>query len=151
MISSRVPSPRSMGRFTRIALSALLVSIAVAPHASAQQELTFSLFERYLDALRVQGKIPGMSAIIIQNERVMWEKGLGLSDVEHSIAARPDTPYHVSGLTEALSSALLLEQCVETGHQGLDDRVQQRVPSFSDPNATMRDLLSHRSSGGSFK
>jgi CubicO group peptidase (beta-lactamase class C family) len=140
-----------MGRFTRIALSALLVSIAVAPHASAQQDLTFSLFERYLDALRVQGKIPGMSATIIQNERVMWEKGLGLSDVEHSIAARPDTPYHVSGLTEALSSALLIEQCVETGHQGLDDRIQQRVPAFSDSNATMRDLLSHRSSSGSFK
>ena len=32
-----------MGRLTRIALSALFVSIAVAPHASAQQELTFSL------------------------------------------------------------------------------------------------------------
>ena len=37
-----------MRRFTRIALAAVFVSIAVAPHASAQQELTYSLFERYL-------------------------------------------------------------------------------------------------------
>jgi hypothetical protein len=62
MISARVPSPIWMGRFTRTALAALLVSLAVTPHAFAQQELTFSLFERYIDALRVQANIPGMSA-----------------------------------------------------------------------------------------
>jgi len=140
-----------MGRVTRIGLAALAVSIVVASHASAQQELTFSLFERYLDALRVQANIPGMSAAIVLNERVTWSKGFGLSDVEHGIQARPDTPYHVSGLTEALSSALLLEQCVETGHAGLDDRVQQHVSAFSETSTTMRDLLLHRSSTGTFK
>jgi CubicO group peptidase (beta-lactamase class C family) len=140
-----------MGRVTRIGLAALVVSIVVASHASAQQELTFSLFERYLDALRVQANIPGMSAAIVLNEQVTWRKGFGLSDVEHSVTARPDTPYNVSGLTEALSSALLLEQCVETGHAGLDDQVQQHVAAFSDANTTMRDLLAHRSSTGAFK
>src|SRR5262249_5967758 len=62
-----------------------------------------------------------------------------------------DTPYHVSGLTEVLSAALLLEQCVETGHAGLDDRVQQHVSAFSETSTTMRDLLLHRSSAGAFK
>src|SRR5256885_10192487 len=111
MISSRVPSPNLMIRLIRIALAALLVSIVAASYASAQQELTFSLFERYLDSLRVQANIPGMSAAIVQNERVVWDSGFGFSDVEHSIRARSDTPYHVAGLTEALSAAMLLEQC----------------------------------------
>src|SRR5216117_886610 len=84
MISYSVPSPRSMVRI-RIALAALLVSIAVAPHASAQQELTFSLFERYLEALRIQSNIPGLSAAILQDERVAWETGLGFADVEHRV------------------------------------------------------------------
>lgn len=140
-----------MGRTRRITFAALLVSIAVAPYASAQQELTFSLFERYLDSLRIQASIPGMSAAIVQNERVIWERGFGLSDVERSIQARPDTPYHISGLTEALSASLLLEQCVETGHADLDERVQQRVPSYGESGTTMRDLLLHRSPGGAFK
>ena len=91
MISARVPSPILMGRFTRIALAALLVSLAVAPHAFAQQELTFSLFERYIDALRVQANIPGLSAAIVQNERVMWTAAFGYADIEHAITARPDT------------------------------------------------------------
>jgi CubicO group peptidase (beta-lactamase class C family) len=140
-----------MGRFTRTALAALLVSLVVTPHASAQQELTFSLFERYIDALRVQANIPGMSAAIVQDERVTWKAGFGWSDVERSIAARPDTPYQVGGLTEALSAALLFEQCVETAHAELDDRIQQRVPVYGESTTTMRDLLSHKSLTSGFK
>src|SRR3954454_6192065 len=97
--------PHSMVRYIRIALLALLVSLAVAPYASAQQDLTFSLFERYLDALRVQANIPGLSAAIVQNEHIVWDGGFGYSDVERSIHAEARTPYHISGLTEALSSA----------------------------------------------
>jgi CubicO group peptidase (beta-lactamase class C family) len=140
-----------MLRVIRIALAALLVSIVVAAHASAQQELTFSLFERYLDALRVQANIPGISAAIVQDQRVAWATGLGFSDVEHQIRARSDTPYHVSGLTEALSSALILEQCLETGHLGLDDPIQQRALTAPDATITVRDALTHRSAGGGFK
>lgn len=140
-----------MVRFIRIALSAIFVSLAVAPYASAQQDLTFSLFERYLDALRVQANIPGLSAAILQNQRIVWDAGLGLSDVEHSIHATASTPYHISGLTETLSSALLLEQCVETGHLALDDRIQQRALTSPDAAITIRDALTHRSSGSTFK
>jgi CubicO group peptidase (beta-lactamase class C family) len=151
MISSGVPSTEAMGRFIRIALCTVLVSIAVAPYASAQQDLTFSLFERYLDALRVQANIPGLSAAIVQNQRIVWEAGLGFSDVERAVRATPATPYHISGLTEAVSSALLLEQCVETGHLALDDRIQQRALTSPDATITIRDALTHRASGSTFK
>ena len=140
-----------MGRAIRTALVALVVSVSATVYVSAQQELTYSLFERYLDSLRVSANIPGMSAVIVQNERVVWDAGFGFADVERAIRARSDTPYHVAGLTEALSSAILLEQCVETGHASLDERIQQRVSSYGDSNATMRDLLSHRSPNGGFK
>src|SRR5215212_4615496 len=127
-----------MGRFTRTALAALLASLVVTLPALAQQELTFSLFERYIDALRVQANIPGMSAVIVQDERIRWTAGFGFADVERSVTTRPDTPYHISGLTAALSSALLLEQCVETAHAGLDDRIQPRIATYNDSSATMR-------------
>jgi CubicO group peptidase (beta-lactamase class C family) len=140
-----------MGRFNRIASFAVLVSVTVARSASAQQELTFSLFERYLDALRIQANIPGVSAVIVQNERLVWSTGLGFADVEHAVRPRIDTPYHVSGLTEALSSALLLEGCVETSHLSLDDRIQQRAMQAPDGAITIRDALTHRSKDSAFK
>jgi CubicO group peptidase (beta-lactamase class C family) len=151
MISSGVPTPNFMGRAIRIALAALAVSLAAASYASAQQELTFSLFERYVDSLRVQANIPGMSAAIVQNERIVWEAGFGFADVERAVRATPDTPYHISGVTATLSSTLILEQCVETGHLGLDDRIQQRALVAPDATITVRDALTHRSSAGGFR
>lgn len=139
-----------MVRSIRIALFAVFVSVAAAPYASAQ-DLTFSLFERYLDALRVQANIPGISAAIVSGQRIMWDTGLGYADIEHAIRARPDTPYHISGLTETLSSALLLEGCWENAHLSLDDRIQQRSTQAPDGSITIRDALIHRSSAGSFK
>jgi CubicO group peptidase (beta-lactamase class C family) len=150
MISSGVSSFIPMGRSIRTALLALLVSVALAQQA-AGQSLTFSLLERYLESLRQQSGIPGLSAAVVQNGAVVWEKGFGLADVEHSIAAQPYTPYHIGDLTEALSSMLLLEQCVETGHLTLDDRLQQWIPSFAESGTTIRDILSHRSPNGTFK
>ena len=139
-----------MVRSIRIALFAVIVSVTVAPYASAQDP-TFSLFERYLDALRVQANIPGLSGAIVTGQRIMWETGLGYGDVEHAVHARPDTPYHISGLTEVLSSALLLEGCYENGHLSLDDRIQQRSTQAPDATITIRDALTHRSTSGSFK
>jgi CubicO group peptidase (beta-lactamase class C family) len=150
MIALRVPSPETMIRQIRIALLAVFVSVATAPYTFAQ-DLTFSLFERYLDALRVQANIPGLSAAIVSSERVMWDTGLGYADIEHASPARADTPYHISGLTEALSSALLLEGCYETAHLSLDDRIQQRSIQAPDSTITIRDALTHRSTAGSFK
>ena len=140
-----------MVRISRIALFVVLVSVTVARTVSAQQELTFSLFERYLDALRVQANVPGVSAAIVQNERLVWSTGLGFADVEHAVRPRIDTPYNISGLTEALSSALLLEGCVENNHLSLDDRIQQRAVMAPDGSITIRDALVHRSSDRTFK
>jgi CubicO group peptidase (beta-lactamase class C family) len=139
-----------MGRTKRIAVVALLALVALVDRAHGQS-LTFSLFERYMDSLRQQSGIPAMSGAIVQDGRVVWENGFGLSDVEHSVRARPDTPYQISDLTAALSATLLLEQCLETGHLALDDRIQQWMPSFSESATTVRQVLTHRSQNGSFK
>jgi hypothetical protein len=91
---------------------------------------------------------------------------LGGFDVASSVARRVTLSYctllvttdvaivgstQVSGLTEALSSALMLEQCVETGHLALDDRIQQRALSAPDATITVRHALTHRSGDGGFK
>ena len=56
-----------------------LVSAAVLLSGSGlrAQALPFLLFERYLDPLRIQAGIPGLSAVILQDDQVVWERGLG--------------------------------------------------------------------------
>ena len=138
-------------RTIKTLLVALVALTAIGPTARAQGNLPVSLFERYLEALRQQSGIPGLSVAIVQNGRVVWDKGLGYQDVENSIAANAETPYPVFDLTQALSSTVVLQQCLEQRYLQLTDRVARWNPDFPDTSTTMAQLLSHTSPAGTFK
>jgi CubicO group peptidase (beta-lactamase class C family) len=111
--------------YPRVLAAVVLCAALLLVQSGSAQTLSHLLFERYVDALRVQTGIPGLSAAIIRDGRVEWEQGLGRQDVERAIPALPTTPYPVAGLTQTLAIAHLL-RCAEG----------QRINSFSDPIST---------------
>jgi CubicO group peptidase (beta-lactamase class C family) len=128
-------------------VSALVgVAIALAQPGSAQSQLPYSLFERYLDALRQQSNIPGLSAAIVKDGRIEWERGFGYQDVDRSIAAEPDTPYPIGGLSQSFG-AVLLGICAERGQVNIDDLIRRWSPEFRESSATLRHVLAHASEG----
>jgi CubicO group peptidase (beta-lactamase class C family) len=128
--------------------TAVLLSIVVSAQRTEAQGLTFSLFERYLESFRVEAGIPGLSALIIQNSVVVWERGLGRRDVESGAPALPDTPYLIGGLSQTFGATLLLRKCVDQWGAQLDDPVALRNSSYPDGVTTLRQLLSHTAPGG---
>ncbi len=136
-------------RAVRILGGVLLATVALQAPLRAQT-LTLSLFERYLEALRAQSGIPGLSAVILQGRQIIWERGLGMQDVENSVHATPDTPYPIADLTQALSATLVL-RCAEEGALTLDQPVRTWMPSFPDGAATLAQVLSHTSAGSGFQ
>jgi CubicO group peptidase (beta-lactamase class C family) len=138
-------------RTLKAVLVALVALAAIGPSARAQGNLPVSLFERYVEALRQQSGIPGMSAAIVQNGSVVWDAGFGFQDVEALIRPTADTPYPVFGLTQALSSTVVLQQCMEQRYLELTDRVQRWNPEFEDASTTVAQLLSHTTPSGTFK
>jgi CubicO group peptidase (beta-lactamase class C family) len=133
-----------------IALLVLGGSILSIGSSEAQSSLPISLFERYVESLRQQVGIPGMSGVILQDGRSVWEAGFGYQDVESLIRATPDTPYPILDLTQTLASTLLLRQCVEHYYLEVSDRVIRWDPNFGDGSATVSQLLSHTSPAGGF-
>src|SRR3954470_8856246 len=110
-------------RKLRLPIVVLAIALGSAHEASAQT-LTLSLFERYLDALRVQAGIPAVSGAVLQNGVVVWEKGFGRPDVTVATPATADTPYAIAGMSQALSSTLLLRKCVDQSYLSTRDPVQ---------------------------
>lgn len=127
-----------------------LAVIGLVRPASAQT-LTFSLFERYLEPLRQQWDIPGLSAAVVRGDAVVWERGFGLRDVDAGLPATPDTPYLIGDLAQVLGSTVLLRTCVDEGSLELGDRVVRWVPEYPDSLATIEDLLSHTTTAGAFR
>ena len=126
---------------------ALLLSLALLPGPvilpSSRNQL-LSLFDVYFEALRVQAGIPGMAAAIIGNTNIVWDQGFGLQDIGRGIASRADTPFHFDGLTQLLTATLLL-RCMEEGRLALDVPIGWYLASAPEPNATIRQLLTHTS------
>jgi CubicO group peptidase (beta-lactamase class C family) len=120
-------------------------------HSGSAQSLTFSLFERYLEAAREQAGIPGISAVIVSGGSVVWERGFGRQDVEGGVAASPDTTYLVGDLAQIVGSTLLLKKCVDESHLEVSDAVRRWVPEYPEPATTVAQLLSHTAPAGGFR
>ena len=102
------------------------------------------LIRDYIEALRVQAGIPGLAVAVVGADDIVYEQAFGRQDVERSIAARTDTPFHVDGLTQLFTASYLL-RCVEEGRLSLDDRIGDYKSDVPEPNATIRQLLTHTS------
>jgi len=121
----------------------LALSVFVCP-TKAAEDLRFDVFRNYLESLRVQAGIPGLAAVIVGEQDILWERAFGQQDISRSIATRTDTPFHMDGLTQTFAAALVL-RCVEEGYLSLDDRVARFDAESPDGNSTIRQLLSHTS------
>lgn len=130
---------------------AVVVSLALAVgQQSSAQDLTTSLLERYLEALREQTAIPGMSAAVVQDGRVIWRKGFGFQNVERLVRALPDTPYPVTDLSQTFAATVLLRHCVDQGYLEVTDRVRRWVSEYPDEKITVGQVLRHASTSGTY-
>jgi CubicO group peptidase (beta-lactamase class C family) len=144
--------------------AALLLSAlhAATPHAQAQvaaqaaQEAPAALdaklaaIEKAVEEGRQKRGIPGLSLVIVKDDRVIYMKGLGYRDFEHKVPVTPDTLFAIGSSTKAFT-AMLVAMGADEGKISLDDSPKKFLSYFKlqDPEAdakiTVRDLLSHSS------
>jgi CubicO group peptidase (beta-lactamase class C family) len=101
-------------------------------------------FEKQVEELRRFLKIPGMSAVIVKDQKILWSKGFGFADTEKQLAATPETLYHVASLTKTFAATLVM-QLVEQGKLDLDEPVSRYSTDFKDDSVRVKHLLSHTS------
>src|SRR5689334_16648298 len=104
-----------------IALNAGACSVSTVPNAGPPAQ-TLAEFESQLDRLRSGLAIPGMSAIVMLHDSVVWEGSLGVADVASQKPVTPLTEFHLASLTKTFASTIVL-QLVDAGLVGLDDPV----------------------------
>lgn len=133
-------------------LVALTLAVLLGGSGSARAQdsrlglLASPPIEHYLEALRQQAGIPGLSAAVVQDGEVVWERGFGFEDLEARVRATPNTPYYVGGLSQTLAAVLLL-QCVEERRLELDVPVSRYGLTLPEDGATLRHVLTHSSAG----
>jgi len=136
-------------RLFYVALAIGLLTVTGRP-GSAQEQFPFQIFERYLESLVPQIGMPGLSAVIVQDNRIAWSWNKGYADVERQIPTSIHTPYPVGGVTQAFTG-VLMGVCIDRFRMEIDERdMRNFVPTFPVEETSVRQVLSH-ATGGRFR
>ena len=136
-------------------LSASLPTIGYAQPATAvgvaeQYKSALSAIEEKVEARRKELGIPGMSLLIVKDDKVIYAKGFGFKDFEHKVPVTPDTQFAIGSASKAFTGlSVLMTQ--DEGKLSLEASPKTILPYFkmadpeTDKNMVIRDLLTHSS------
>jgi CubicO group peptidase (beta-lactamase class C family) len=101
-------------------------------------------FLAFAEQARKQAKVPGVAIAIVQNGRVVVEKGLGVRELGKADPVTPGTLFMIGSMTKPLTS-LLMARMVDRKKFSWDTPVTSLLPSFAlgDAEVTKRVTLAH--------
>lgn len=118
-----------------------------SPHMAGTDVGIYTGFEAELESIRQKSMIPGFSAAVIKDQRVVWAEGFGYADLEKKVEATPNTPYPLASLTKPFAAVIIM-QLVEEGTLRLDDPISDYGIDFSAQGVIqLQHVLSHTSNG----
>jgi len=132
--------------FLLLIVLALLSASSGICNAQSRDREPLARFEKQLEELRTLLKVPGLSAVIVRNQQVLWAKAFGFADVEKRVPATSQTPYRIASLTKTFAATLVL-QLVEQGKLNLDEPMSKYSSDFKDTRVKIKHLLSQTSQG----
>ncbi len=131
----------------------LFLSITIAFSQEGKKDYTeaFKLVEVWLEAQKDFDKLPGLTAIVIEDQEVLWSGAFGLANVEKNIKADASTLCSICSISKLFTSVAIMK-LYDEGKLRLDDRVSDLLPAYkleqkypeSGP-VTIRSLLTHSS------
>ncbi len=106
-------------------------------------------FDRWLDGIEMSGDVAGLAVAIIKDDKVLLERGIGVTDTTTGEPITGDTAFRVASLSKGFA-ATLSGLLVEHNLLHWDTRAADLLPEFTLNDVdgarrlTLRDILSHR-------
>jgi CubicO group peptidase (beta-lactamase class C family) len=95
---------------------------------------------------RYAADAPGAAVLVARKRAVVLRKGYGLANLEHRIAASPQTVFRLASVSKVFTAAAVLI-LAEKGRLGLDDPASKYIADYPWKKGVpaLRDLLGHTS------
>src|SRR4051812_4680857 len=112
----------------RVAFAQSATQTASTPQASGLSA-RLAAIEKAIEAKRQEYHIPGISLVIVKDDKVIYTKGFGLKDVEHNLPVTPDTLFAIGSSTKAFTGMAAV-MSIDDGKLSLDDSPKQFLSYF---------------------
>ena len=111
-------------------IAAAFVAFAVAPWAFTQERLPGSAeIDAYLTSVVRDTRIPGVVALVVDADRVVYTGAFGRQDVATGVPMAEDSIFRIASMTKPVTSVAVM-MLVQEGDIGLDDPVSDYLPAF---------------------
>ena len=120
-----------------------------SPRAANDADAAARDFNGWLDSVEQSEQISGMAAVIVKDDHVLLQRGVGFADASRSKPVTPDSVFRLASLSKAFATALT-GLLVDEGMLNWDTHVTGVMPTFELQNLeasgklTVRDILSQR-------
>ena len=129
----------------------IIISTANAADDDAEKDLSneLALIESWLDGQRAYDRVPGLSAAIVHDQKLLWSGASGFADIEGKEPATADTIYGICSISK-LFTGIAVMQLRDQGKVHLNDPVSELLPWFNldqvhsgSPTITLEGMLTH--------
>lgn len=122
-------------RFSALTIIVLMLVIAgntpispiLASADSADSNDKIKEIKQFVEEQRVNGKIPGVSVVIVANGNMVFQQGFGYSDVKSKEPVTTDTLFELGSTTKAFT-ALAILQLEQEGLLQRSDPIRKYIP-----------------------
>jgi CubicO group peptidase (beta-lactamase class C family) len=125
--------PAHLTRPSLFRVAVVLLALAAAPWpAAAQNRLPSSgEIDSYLTSVVRNTRIPGIVALVVDADRVLYAGAFGRQDVAGDVPMANDTIFRIASMTKPVTSVAVM-MLVQEGDIGLDDPVSDYLPAFEE-------------------
>ena len=145
-------------RLTALLIASCLTLSACLTPLTAPENVShgdFRTIENYIaelvDLEMSDHEITGISIALIDDQKVVWQKGFGYIDLENKIPATPESVFRAGSIAKVFTTAATM-QLAEQGKINIDQPLNKALPAFSIksrfPDAapvTPRNVMTHHS------
>jgi CubicO group peptidase (beta-lactamase class C family) len=107
--------------------------------------------DSYVNEQLSEDLIPGISLAVVQDGKVIYAKGYGYANIEHEIAAKPETVYQLASVSKQFTAAGVM-LLVEDGKIELDKPINTYLTDAPETwqAITVRQILNHTAGLGDY-
>jgi uncharacterized protein (TIGR03437 family) len=141
--------PTCLAGILHVAVSAALLSTAVADAQTGHSVPELAALEQQVLAVTARYRLPGYSLAIARDGKLLYARGFGWADRDKQLAVQPESMFRTGSISKPLTAVAML-RLQEQGRLRLDDRVFDLLTEYQDAigdsrirQITVRQLLHH--------
>ena len=108
------------------------------------QSTNIQLSEKYVDSIRVEYGLPGISTVIAINDSISFQAASGFADIDLEVKASPKTVYPIASVSKVFTTTAMMS-LVSSGIMDLDTPIKSYIDYPISDVLSIRHLATHTS------